>query len=33
MEERKRDMEVIKIIKENKENRKEGELNKGIKGC
>ena len=33
MEERERDMEIIKINKENKENRKEGKLKKGIKRC
>ena len=33
MEERERDMEIIKINKENKENRKEGKLRKGIERC
>ena len=33
MEERERDMEIIKINKENKENRKEGKLKKGSKRC
>ena len=31
MEERERNMEIIKINKENRENRKEGKLEKGCK--
>ena len=33
MEERERDMEIIKINKENKENRKEGKQREGIERC